>query len=597
MFDLLKRLKLLDLNELRYDKPDYTSFKIRISHNRREFGPAYVEKYGNIFVGSFEGTDYEMGYQHGRLLKDEIREGVIPYLYQFAKFLMDEVSGFKIVNDIVKVLAQKFFYERIIKAIPDRILDAYIGLADGAGFDRNQLYIVVGFADMLQVASGILNRRYKTLSLPPIHLCTSIVAWGNATRNGKLIHGRNLDYEAYHRWERFPLIAKIRPANGIPYVFFSSAGVHSGGLTGINDYGVAFNVHTNFTSQVGFSAPPMQVIGDYLLRNAKDLDEAEGIIKNMKYNCGWTFVISQDKSPFAKAFEVDSKDVMDVKFEGDYLVTTNCYKNQRLKKREISINRTMDINFISRLKRIEELAKENYFKIDEETVVEMLSDNYSPYDKQRRFERNTIAQMNTIQSVVINVSDRVFYMADGRAPVCYGKYYAFDWDLRPLKRERGQIYLERKTQVDSNRLMALRMYINASYLHNTREEKEVLSYLKVACQKDPDSDFYLMMYAFYLLKSGKHREAIDALNKAISIVYNREEHLYRLMLYRLWLGRAFDLGGFRSQAKVIYRDISKTDNLDIRITSQALKGLRKKFDEPALKKTMVNFFTADFIKL
>jgi hypothetical protein len=69
------------------------------------------------------------------------------------------------------------------------------------------------------------------------------------------------------------------------------------------------------------------------------------------------------------------------------------------------------------------------------------------------------------------------------------------------------------------------------------------------------------------------------------------------MLYRLWLGRAFDLGGFRSQAKVIYRDISKTDNLDIRITSQALKGLRKKFDEPALKKTMVNFFTADFIKL
>ena len=378
MFDLLKRLKLLDLNELRYDKPDYTSFKIRISHNRREFGPAYVEKYGNIFVGSFEGTDYEMGYQHGRLLKDEIREGVIPYLYQFAKFLMDEVSGFKIVNDIVKVLAQKFFYERIIKAIPDRILDAYIGLADGAGFDRNQLYTVVGFADMLQVASGILNRRYKTLSLPPIHLCTSIVAWGNATRNGKLIHGRNLDYEAYHRWERFPLIAKIRPANGIPYVFFSSAGVHSGGLTGINDYGVAFNVHTNFTSQVGFSAPPMQVIGDYLLRNAKDLDEAEGIIKNMKYNCGWTFVISQDKSPFAKAFEVDSKDVMDVKFEGDYLVTTNCYKNQRLKKREISINRTMDINFISRFKRIEELAKENYFKIDEETVVEMLSDNYSP---------------------------------------------------------------------------------------------------------------------------------------------------------------------------------------------------------------------------
>ena len=597
MFRLLKRFRLLDLNELKFDKPDYASSKIRISHNRREFGPAFVEKYGNIFVGSFEGTDYEMGYQHGRLLKDEIREGVIPYLYQFAQFLMDEVSSLKIINDVVKVLAQKFFYERIVKAIPDRILDSYIGLADGAGFDRNQLYIVVGFADMLQVASGILNRRYKILSLPPIHLCTSIVAWGSATKNGKLVHGRNLDYEAYHRWERFPLIARMKPAKGIPYIFFSSAGVHSGGLTGINDYGLAFNVHTKFTSQVGFSAPPMQVIGDHLLRNAQTLAEAERIIRGMHYNCGWTFVISQEKSPFAKAFEIDSKDVMDVKYEGDYLVTTNCYKNQRLKKREISINRTMDINFVSRLRRIDELAKENYSRIDEKLVVEMLSDNYSPYDKQRRFERNTIAQMNTIQSVVMNVSDRIFYMAEGRAPVCYGKYYAFDWDLKPVFTGKRQLYIERNTKIDSNGLAALRLYINAAYLHNIGEEKEVLSYLRESCGKNHDSDFYLMMYAFYLLKDGKHREAIDALNKAISIVYNREEHFYRLMLYRLWLGRAFDLGGFRSQAKVIYRDISKTDNLDIRITSQAMRGLRKRFDESALKKTMVNFFTADFIKL
>ncbi len=595
--ELLKSFGLLDLNELDYKKPDYADTKIKVEGNLRTFGPARIEKCGNIFVGFFEGSDYEMGYQHGRLLKDEVREGVIPYLYNFAKLLMDDVSGVKIFNDIVRMLAQKFFYERLIKAIPDKILDSYIGLADGAGFDRNQLYIVVGFADMLQVASGILNRRYRVVSLPPIHLCTSIVAWGSATKDGKLIHGRNLDYEAYNVWERFPLIARVKPDNGIPYTYFSSVGVHSGGLTGINDYGLAFNVHTKFTSRVGFSGPPMQVVGDYVLRNAKSIEEAEKIIKGMKYNCGWTFVLSQDKPPYAKAFEIDAKDIEDVKFEKDYLVTTNCYKSQRLKKREISINRTMDINFVSRLRRIKELAEKYYSKIDAQVAVDMMSDNFSPYDNRNIYDRNTIAQLSTIQSLVMNVTDRIYYFAEGRAPVPYGKYFVFDSELKPVMKNKKQVYLTRSEPLNNNKLGALRLYIYASYLHNTGSEKEITAYLKEAISKDKESDFYLMMYAFYLLKEKKYNEANEVLNKAISIVSERPEYLYRLMLYKLWLGRAYDLSGFRTQAKVIYKEIVKTDNLDVRIIDAACRGIRKRFDEKQLKRVMVNCFTAEFIKL
>ncbi|MGB9599789.1 MAG: C45 family autoproteolytic acyltransferase/hydrolase [Myxococcota bacterium] len=597
MFNLLKIFRLNDLNELEFKKPDYANSKIKIEGSRRTLGPAYIEKHGNIFVGSFEGSDYEMGYQHGRLLKDEIRQGVIPYLYNFARLLMNKVSGMKAINDIIRMLAQKFFYERIIRAIPEKILDSYIGVADGAGFDRNQLYVVVGFADMLQVASGILNRRYKVVSLPPVHFCTSIVAWGNASRDGKLIHGRNLDYEAYNVWERFPLIARMKPDGGIPYTYFSSAGVHSGGLTGINDYGIAFNVHTKFTSQVGFSGPPMQVIGDYLLRHSRTLEDAEGIIKGMKYNCGWTFVISQDSKPFAKAFEVDSKDVLDVKIEKDYLVTTNCYKNQRLRKREISINRTMDINFVSRLRRISALAEEYYSKIDADAVVNMLSDNFSPYDGKEMYDRNTIAQLSTIQSVVMNVSDRVYYLADGRSPVCYGRYFAFDSELKPLLRNKRHLYLERRESLNNEKLRALRLYINAAYLHNVDEEREITAYLKESITRDKESDFYLMVYAFYLLKERRYKEANEVLNKAILIVNERPEYLYRLMLYKLWLGRTYDLSGFRTQAKVIYKEIVKTDNLDVRLIEAACRGIRRRFDDTQLKKVMLNCFTAEFIKL
>lgn len=597
MLNLIKLFKLNDLNDLKFRKPEYANTRIAVKGNRRSIGPAYVERYGNIFSGYFEGSDYDMGYQHGRLLKDEIHQGVIPYLYHFVEILLNQVFRIKVLKDVIKFLSRKFFYERIVGRIPENILHNYIGLADGAGFDRNSLYAVVGFADMLQVASGIINRSYRLLSLPPIHLCTSIVAYGSATKTGKLMHSRNLDYEAYQVWERYPLIARVSPESGIPYIFFSSAGVHSGGLTGINDYGVAFNVHTNFTSRVGFWGPPMQVVGDYILRNSKNLNEAERIIKQMRFNCGWTFVISCVDGLSVKAFEVDSKYIRDINSERDYLVTTNCYKNHEMKKGEISINRTMDVNFVNRLKRAEELVCKYYSRIDEQILVDILSDNYSLCERGYQYEKNTIAQMSTIQSVVMNVSDRVFYIADGRSPVCYGRYYAFDSELRPLISGRRQVYIQRSQRVESSKLKALRLYLNAAYLHNIGNEKEISAYLREAVRVNPDSHFYMMMYAFFLTKEKRYKEAQEILNRALSLVTEREDNLYRIMLYRLFKGRLYDLQGFRSQAKAIYKEIVKTDGIDYRIINAARLGLRRRYSESSLNGVIVNFFTADFMKL
>ncbi|MCX7959617.1 MAG: hypothetical protein N3B13_11285, partial [Deltaproteobacteria bacterium] len=206
-------------------------------------------------------------------------------------------------------------------------------------------------------------------------------------------------------------------------------------------------------------------------------------------------------------------------------------------------------------------------------------------------------ETGTIQSVVINATERIYYFAEGRAPVPYGKYYAFDSELRPIMKNRRQVYLTRSEPLNHSKLSALRLYIYASYLHNTGEEKEITAYLKEAVAKDEDSDFYLMIYAFYLLKGKKYKEANEVINKAIELVSDRSEYLYRLMLYRLWLGRTYDLSGFRTQAKVIYREIVKTDNLDIRIIDAACRGIRRKFSEKELNRVMINCFTAEFIKL
>ena len=51
--------------------------KIQIIDNKKYFKDAWMEKRGDLYVLHLKGSPYEVGYQHGILMKEEIKKGAV----------------------------------------------------------------------------------------------------------------------------------------------------------------------------------------------------------------------------------------------------------------------------------------------------------------------------------------------------------------------------------------------------------------------------------------------------------------------------------------------------------------------------------------
>ena len=116
----------------------------------------WLEEINGVKVLHVSGTNYEIGYQHGSLLKEETRQNI-------RAFLNYTDASYEQLIDIWNIMKNY---------IPQEYIEEYQGIADGAGIPFNDL--VAGY--MTIVWSDIA--------------CFGISAWGSATKNGRLYHLR-----------------------------------------------------------------------------------------------------------------------------------------------------------------------------------------------------------------------------------------------------------------------------------------------------------------------------------------------------------------------------------------------------------------------
>ena len=108
--------------------------------------------------------------------------------------------------------------------------------------------------------------------------CTSALAWGDATRVGRLLHGRNFDYQGVGAWDTEQAVVFHRPKGAQPFVSVSAAGVLFGGITAMNASGLSLVVHQHMASDaLEIGGTPIGVTGNQIMRHAKNLDDARRI--------------------------------------------------------------------------------------------------------------------------------------------------------------------------------------------------------------------------------------------------------------------------------------------------------------------------------
>ncbi|HUJ71145.1 MAG TPA: C45 family peptidase [Verrucomicrobiae bacterium] len=225
-------------------KPDRT-----VTHTGRV---EYVGDADNrITVLYVTGTPYEMGYEHGRLLAEQIRGTIKDVEAGADKFLPKELRNTKLVsqraqdNIIDEILDRS--WHMMARYAPHEDLEEMAGLAAGSGVALDRIHRMHAIPDVGETS------------------CSGLVAKGNATSDGHVYQLRILDYGANFNLQRRPLITVYRPTteNANPYVTIGWVGF-VGAISGVNEKGVAL-------SEMGFGNPPGETLAGtpmpFLLKN------------------------------------------------------------------------------------------------------------------------------------------------------------------------------------------------------------------------------------------------------------------------------------------------------------------------------------------
>lgn len=229
-------------------------------------GAGFLEEIDSYRVLHVEGGPYEMGYQHGALLKNHIQEN-LHYLFEVKakdsrlEFLGVRLNPKQLISLIVAVQR---------RYVPPRFLEELQGLADGAECS--------------------LDDALTANFIPELFHCSGFAVMNGATRDGTLYHGRVLDYSIDWKLQEHAVLIVAEPEGRVPFVNVTYAGF-IGSVTGMNAEHVSVG-EMGGGGRGHWGGTPMAFLVRRVLEEARTLDEAVAIFRDTPRTCEYYYMVA-----------------------------------------------------------------------------------------------------------------------------------------------------------------------------------------------------------------------------------------------------------------------------------------------------------------
>ncbi|NUM88565.1 MAG: hypothetical protein HUU37_05100 [Bdellovibrionales bacterium] len=391
-----------------------------------------LQKCDRLHVLYLEGTPRERARLHGELLGRELSIDVMDY---FSNKIFDPIRG---APGWAKWIVEKAYnvWARILfRGAPANFHEEVSALAHGAGLDPIHFKRAVALPDTSHFLSRIAGISW--LRWLPSAGCTSVAV---RSRGGDFIYGRNLDFAGALLWDRHPLVTVHLPPAGsgeLRHASFGADGAHFSGITGMNEEGIVFAVHQNYSRDMRVGGVPMFFVGELVLRQARNLEDAVEILRKNRPSPLWTFVVIDTKSGQALAAESSRKHFEVRRMEGDVFVQTNHLQSAPLLPWE-RISFGTKWNSVYRFETATQMARRGGASL--QSVARILSHQSSPGGEISSYY--DVLKAHTIQTVFVEKKNgrlRAVVSADD-APTSGGDFVALDvaslWNRAPLAFER-----------------------------------------------------------------------------------------------------------------------------------------------------------------
>ena len=558
-------------------------------------GPAWRKSIPGLHLLKVKGTPYEMGRQHGHLLADEVRTGPLPYYRTFVEKMFG-AKRFGAAGTALLSVLNRTVGTRVAGKMPPFVLETLRGMAEGAGMPYAALLEGATMPDsMLWAASRLMQIKgpgpavYHRMALGLG--CTSAVAWGSATRDGKLLHARNLDYHGVSCWPRTQTVIFHEPHEGQRYASVTAAGAALGGITAMNEAGLTLTVHQHmFTDQVKLGGTPIGVVGDIVMRNAKTLDEAAKILASHTPIGCWTYVVASGRERRVLCHEESPYRRAALRVGGDDGKSTfgyaNIYLDRELGDTEVDLYGTYWRHNHARHSRVNELLDRGSAEgsLDPRTMGGILGD---VGEGSCRLSRS-IGMVLTVGSTVFSPEDGALWVGVGEAPSSHGTFVPLSLANEDHAPELGSF----RTELPESARRAFEHFRRAYVAYTDHGDlDQARREMGHACELEPTQSLYHATNGLLALIGGDATVAAHKLAEAVRLGHPDEP---RLAAFHLWRGRAHDALGSRTEAQRSYRSALALRS-DAPVAAAAKKNLKQPFTLARARRIQIDMALADVV--
>ncbi|HOT44360.1 MAG TPA: C45 family autoproteolytic acyltransferase/hydrolase [Spirochaetota bacterium] len=344
--------------------------KLVIEKGRKSLGAASLEYREGVPFLTLYGGYYDMGYQYGALMKDEVRSA-----YGEMKKSID--AFFTLVPPVLRPLARLMYNCKASKkerTIPEHYRQELRGFADAAGIDYDTVIRTIFSSDIV----GSLS-------------CTSVVV----NSRGTMIHGRNLDFPPT-TLGRYPLIIEYRPSGKKAYTLVGIVG-YLPALSGLNDSGISVTLNISFLVEENRKAgmPAGYKIRE-ILESAGSMADVDSLMKGYAGDGGWFFTIASAGDKTGAVYDIAGGDIRKSPLAQDFVFVENRFLHEELNFRYKHIEESASDLNENRVCKVSEMGK-TVRSVDTMAALLRNTDYYGYRNAHGKF---TVNNYETVQSMI-----------------------------------------------------------------------------------------------------------------------------------------------------------------------------------------------------
>ncbi|MCR2035463.1 C45 family autoproteolytic acyltransferase/hydolase [Adlercreutzia mucosicola] len=304
------------------------------------------------------GTPYEMGVQYGKACADYIQRNATAI----------EASALPIWGSKEAIVERLDEFEKIMSEKTPDAVEMWKGIAEGSGVDYDGVRLI--------------NLNLPILIMPPeegdvagTQTCSHFSAWGDATADGKMIAGNNLD----QGWNVGACTCVVvgYPKDGNSFIVCPPWAGQAGGGFALNDKGLGLTGSGGMGSRPEdstFSVDSMAAKFDIIMHYDNAADAKDRFLEHMPASAeNAQFLDPQQAYIVEYTPAVQAVRQAGDHGEKDYLIATNYFIDEKAAEANYKDEWMGGLwDSIPRYQSYEQLIKENYGKIDEPYAEEML---------------------------------------------------------------------------------------------------------------------------------------------------------------------------------------------------------------------------------